>query len=73
MIIGNDVMGGINAVFGVVCMAAMQSVYVLQDDQLNLDVVPFLKNVECVGFPPEPKANVVTQDHSPISKLFRSR
>jgi hypothetical protein len=25
---------------------------------LNLDVLPFIKNVEGVGFPPEPKANM---------------
>ena len=58
MLLGNDLMGGPNLQLEVVAMNAGYSFCVLSDRMGHVALVQYLKNIEGVGFPPEPRSNV---------------
>lgn len=58
MLIGNDVLGGPNSKLEVVAMNATHSFYVLSDRVGHVALVQYLKNIEGIGFPGEPKSNM---------------
>ena len=70
VLIGNDLMGGVNAKLEILSMNAAKSFYVLGDDEGHVACVHYLKNVEGTGYPPEPLANAATGAGA-ISQLFR--
>lgn len=58
MLIGNDVLGGPNSQLEVVAMNAGYSFYVVSDRMGHVALVQYLKNIEGIGFPGEPKTNL---------------
>lgn len=71
MLIGNDLIGGINAKFEVVMMSAKCSAYVLVDKKGNTGLVHYIKNIEGAAYPAPPVANSVNTVHTNVSNLFR--
>jgi hypothetical protein len=65
MLVGNDLMGGPNSQLQVVAMNSSCSFYVLSDDKCHVGLVHYLKNVEGIGFPNEPKSNKALGDLKP--------
>lgn len=71
MLIGNDLIGGINAKFEIVMMSAKCSAYVLVDKKGNTGLVHYIKNIEGAAYPAPPVANSVNTVHRNVSNLFR--
>lgn len=71
MLLGNDLIGGINAKFEIVMMSAKCSAYVLADKKGNTGLVHYIKNIEGAAYPAPPVANSVNTVHSNVSNLFR--
>ena len=71
MLIGNDLVGGVNAKFEIVMMSAKCPAYVLADKKGNTGLVHYIKNIEGAAYPAPPVANSVNTVNSSVSKLFR--
>lgn len=53
-LLGNDVVGGVNAKFNVVMMSSACSAYILVDKKGNTGIVHYIKNIEGAAYPAPP-------------------
>ena len=59
MLLGNDVIGGLNSKLEIVTMNARFSAYFLADKKGNTGLVHYIKNIEGAAYPAPPVINVV--------------
>lgn len=72
MLIGSNLIDGVNSKFEVVTMSAKYYAYVLADKKNNSGLVHYLKNIEVAAYPSLPLTNFIIAVWSiVVSKIFR--